>query len=490
VQENNSSEPCVRAGLTTRLLAAAVVLAVIITAAFAFLLFAMASVNRAMGAATHSAQEIFVARDIRRALGDIETSQRGFIITGDQSFLGPWEVGRDRLPERLSTLRKLVDEPGQAIRAEQLERDALSYLNEYAIPLVAAARRGEPWVKSLAVSEDGKKRMDTIRTELEVYLSSELSMSLAEQAEEEHLYHRATMVAGGGIAVSVLVIAIGSVYLARTVLHPVRRTAQMAERLAAGDLSARMPQTGSAEIGVLEQNFNSMAESLQQNRDELARLNDEQTALRHVATLVAEGRPANEIFSAVTEEIGLLLRADITRLVRFETDGTGTVCAAWTQGRDAVPVGARIDIQATVAEHVRKSGDPARRTEVSPPELPEGTYSAVGAPIMVGGAPWGAITGLSPIDRALPDAMEVRMAEFTHLVATAIANAQARSDLMSSRARIVAAADESRRHHHRAGRDLSRRVHSSERVVPDLRQSDHDLTVASRRLHPRSCAMG
>ncbi len=226
--------------------------------------------------------------------------------------------------------------------------------------------------------------MDTIRQELENFLSNEQSLSLAEQADADRQYHRATMVAAGGIAVSVLVIGLGSIYLARTVLRPVRRTARMAERLASGDLEARVPQTGTAEIGVLERNFNSMAESLQQNRDELARLNNEQTALRHIATLVAEGRPANEIFSVVTEEVGLLLHADITRLLRFEADGTGTVAAAWTQARDPVPVGARIDIDSTVAAHVRSSGNPARHIEISPPDLPEGTYCAVGAPIMVG----------------------------------------------------------------------------------------------------------
>jgi signal transduction histidine kinase len=447
----NPSEAGVRAGLTTRLLLATGVLAVIVTAAFAFLLFAMASVNNARGIATHSAQESYVARDVRRLLIDMETAQRGYIITGDPSFLTRWEVGRQKLPERLMTLRNMVDDPGQGMRANQLQTDALSYVNDYAVPLVDAARRGEGWVRSLATSEDGKRRMDSLRQELDMFLSTEISLSLAEQAEAENLYRRATIVAGGGLAASVLVTAVSSAYLARRVVRPVRRTARMAERLAAGDFEARVPQTGQAEIGVLERNFNSMAETLQHSRDELARLNDVQTALRHVATLVAEGRPSNEVFAAVTEEVGLLLHADITRLLRFEADGTGTVAAAWTQTRGPVPVGARIEIDVTVAAEVRQSGTSARRTEVSPPDLPEATYCAVGAPIVVGGQLWGAITGLSPIDRELPDDTEARMAEFTDLVGTAIANAQARADLMSSRARIVAAADESRR---RIERDL------------------------------------
>ena len=83
-----------------------------------------------------------MASDVRRLLIDMETGQRGFIITGEPSFLEPWEIGRRTLPERVATLRKIVDDPGQAKRAEQLETDSLAYIREYSVPLVDAARRG------------------------------------------------------------------------------------------------------------------------------------------------------------------------------------------------------------------------------------------------------------------------------------------------------------------------------------------------------------
>jgi signal transduction histidine kinase len=71
-------------------------------------------------------------------------------------------------------------------------------------------------------------------------------------------------------------------------------------------------------------------------------------------------------------------------------------------------------------------------------------------PIHVNGRLWGAIavgSGQGP----LPPDVEQRMTEFTDLVATAVANAQSRAELITSRARIVAAADEARR---RIERDL------------------------------------
>jgi signal transduction histidine kinase len=477
----------VRYGLTARLLLATGVVAVIVTTAFALLFFAMTAVHRARDMAVRSADEAYVARDVRRMLVDMETNQRGFIITGEKSFLAPWEVARQRLPERLTALRNMVDDPGQATRAKQLETEALAYVNDYAVPLVDAARRGDAWVRSLPAMDEGKRRMDALRQRLDAYLTMELSLGLAEQTNADRDYQRATIVAAVGLGVSVLVTALSTVYLARGVVRPVRQTARMAERLSAGDLDACVPETGKAEIGVLERDFNAMAESLQTGHAELTRVNDEQAALRHVATCVAQGRPASEVFASVTEEVGLLLDAEITRLLRFEADGSATVAGAWTRTGKPVPVGARIEIDMTVASPVRQSSKSARRTEMSPPGLAEGSYSAVGAPVMVSGAVWGAMTALSPLDRPLPKDTETRMAKFTDLVGTAIANAQARADLMASRTRIVAAADESRR---RIERDMHDGI--QQRLVAltlKLRMAEENVPPAAPELREQLAAL-
>ena len=80
-----------------------------------------------------------------------------------------------------------------------------------------------------------------------------------------------------------------------------------------------------------------------------------------------------------------------------------------------------------------------------------GIGSAVGAPIVVEGRIWGAMIVATRESGPLPAGTESRIEKFTELVATAISNMQARSDLAASRARIVAATDEERR---RVVRDL------------------------------------
>ena len=72
-------------------------------------------------------------------------------------------------------------------------------------------------------------------------------------------------------------------------------------------------------------------------------------------------------------------------------------------------------------------------------------------PISVAGRLWGVVTVGSAREASLPADTEARLAAFTELVGTAIANAEAQAALAASRARIVAAADEARR---RIERDL------------------------------------
>jgi signal transduction histidine kinase len=213
--------------------------------------------------------------------------------------------------------------------------------------------------------------------------------------------------------------------LIRSVTLPVRRAAAMAGRLASGDLATRMPETSVGEIGALERSFNAMAGSLEKSRDELRRLADEQAALRRVATLVARAVPPAEIFDAAAAEVRSLLGADVTRLLCHEPDGTVTDVAG----------GAGHESAASVIGELRG----------------QGIQASVQAPIVVEGRQWGVmLAGWSTAAAPSPDSEE-RLAQFTDLVATAIANAQSRAELAASRARVVATADETRR---RIERDL------------------------------------
>jgi signal transduction histidine kinase/ketosteroid isomerase-like protein len=189
-----------------------------------------------------------------------------------------------------------------------------------------------------------------------------------------------------------------------------------------------------------------------------SKMAEEQAALRRVATLVARGVSQDELFAAVNEEVGWLVGADHTSLMRFEPDDTVTLVAAWSAADADFPVGARRPVD----DELRSLRDGGGAARFGPMELPLGgpfveearqlaIRSALGVPIVVDGRVWGAAFAASTREEPFPEDTTARIAGFTELVATAIANAEARTEVAASRARLVAATDEERR---RVVRDL------------------------------------
>ena len=177
-----------------------------------------------------------------------------------------------------------------------------------------------------------------------------------------------------------------------------------------------------------------------QAHEGLARLAEEQAALRRVATLVAEGVAPDALFEAVSAEVARLVPAEGAALTRFEDDGTVTALGGWTSSGGYVHAGKRFDVHGTVSGRVLETGGPARIGDytVEPGEAPQtahemGWHSSVGAPITIEGRLWGVLAVVSR-EQPLPADAERRLAGFAELVATAVANAESSAE----RARLAA----------------------------------------------------
>jgi signal transduction histidine kinase len=196
-----------------------------------------------------------------------------------------------------------------------------------------------------------------------------------------------------------------------------------------------------------------------QARMELQSSAAEQAALRRVAELVARAAPPEEVFAAVTAEAGRLHAADLAFLNRYAPDGTGVFVGAWAApGGPAVADGTRLPLGGqNVTSLVFQTGRSARIDHYAGATGPfadfareAGARASVGVPISVAGRLWGVMI-LSSRFGPLPANTEARLAGFTELAATAVANTEAQAEVAASRARIVAASDEARR---RIERDL------------------------------------
>ena len=243
---------------------------------------------------------------------------------------------------------------------------------------------------------------------------------------------------------------------------------------------------------------------------ERKQLEAEQAALRHVATLVARGTGPEPLFRAVADEVGALIGCDTAAIVRFEADGSATVMGGHLTRR---PPGDRFEPDAGyVVASVLSTGHAARFDTDDPTAsgMPdavraEGIRSGIAAPIVVDGELWGTIT-VASLHGSLPASTEQRLADFTDLVGTAIANAESRAELLASRSRIVTTADQTRRRIERDLHDgaqqrlvtLTMKLRALEALTPDaealgrdveeiaagLEDVLDDLRETARGLHP------
>src|SRR5262249_52814825 len=180
----------------------------------------------------------------------------------------------------------------------------------------------------------------------------------------------------------------------------------------------------------LEQFSNLVATAIgnAEARGEVARLANEQAALRRSDTLGARGAEPEQVSAAVAAEADAAYSAT-SAVVRFQHDPPSLVVAAVSREAD-IPVGTRMPFAEGMASaEIYRTGRPARTTRASlggtPAETadPLAIVSQVGVPVVVEGSVWGALMLLGREE--LPPGMEQRLEKFTELVTTAIANAEA-----------------------------------------------------------------
>ena len=173
-------------------------------------------------------------------------------------------------------------------------------------------------------------------------------------------------------------------------------------------------------------------------RTELEQVAAEQAALGRVATLVAEAVPPGDVFTAVAAEVAGLFGVPHVALFRYEREGLGTVIAGAGEvlsylGRPwPCPAG-----DPGIVASLQQTGQPLRiddytpiRNAIAGPARELDIGMAAGVPVIVSGRVWGAVVVAAGYQRPpLPADTLDRLAGFTELMATAIANSDARTEI-------------------------------------------------------------
>ncbi len=220
---------------------------------------------------------------------DMETSWRGYVITGREEFLQPFYQGRANLPVVLAQIRTgLKNQPDQLAHLTSAEQLISEWVNQVAEPDIAQRRRGAS-ASLLASADLGKSLMDQVRQQLTAIQDAEQlhidDISRQEAARASRARAETWLVGLMTLAAALLL----GIPLTRNVTRPVHALVAATRALAEHGPGIQIPVRGDDEIGRLTAAFNGMSrdladqrgrvvaqtEELQAQQEELAAQNEE-----------------------------------------------------------------------------------------------------------------------------------------------------------------------------------------------------------------------
>jgi signal transduction histidine kinase/CheY-like chemotaxis protein len=218
---------------------------------------------RAADARARSTEETLLNLEVLRSeVLSAETSLRGYLLVGDEGFLGPYRDAAPRIAAALRTLRDSAD----AGAAEGLDRisslttEWRALFAEIVLNRIQEGRRED--ALDLVESGQGKARVDRVRAEVSL-----LEQGARAELEDRREFADLVATVGGVLAVAAtLAIAVVTIRaqrrLVRNIADPLVGLAATADRFGGGDLEARAVGTGVVEVERVAGAFNLMADRM------------------------------------------------------------------------------------------------------------------------------------------------------------------------------------------------------------------------------------
>ncbi|HEX8614393.1 MAG TPA: methyl-accepting chemotaxis protein [Telluria sp.] len=278
---------------------AAVVLLLVLLVSVAYANFKKLSAANDINVHTYQ-----VTAEVNGALAqliNIETGQRGFLLTGNPASLEPYNSGKTDFIKHVKQATALTaDNPVQQERLQRLQREQEAWLASAIDPTIAlrkAAADGDTAGVVAAEKEGkGKKGMDAMRGLIAEITGAEEVLLVQRAREARELdTQTAGMLVGGGVLAAVLAGVI-ALWLARNITVPLGRAVAFAQQVAEGDLTAHVESNSADEIGELLGALKTMNSSLSRIVGEV------RTGTDTIATASTEISSGNFDLSARTEQ--------------------------------------------------------------------------------------------------------------------------------------------------------------------------------------------
>ena len=198
-----------------------------------------------------------------------ETGQRGFIITGAERYLDPYNAALQRLDDDLRDLRQLTgDNPEQQRRLGRLEPLIALKLAELKESIELRRAQGFEPALQLVLTDKGKQAMADIRSLVGEMIATEQQLQAARDAAASASAATTQWVTLLGMALSVLMVIAAALFLTQHIARPLRAVSEVADRVSAGNLAVELTVSRrSDEIGALQAAILHMLQSLRQTAE-------------------------------------------------------------------------------------------------------------------------------------------------------------------------------------------------------------------------------
>jgi len=306
-------------GIGGRMAVAGGLVALVAAIAFAVLLSAIGDLRQSARLSRETQQMLVAASRLETITLQLQSGQRGFLLTGDPAFLQAYEEAARELADAMLELDSFARErTDQRARVRELGASIRAYYDTWSQPLIRLAETDLEAAQRRVLTGTGERAVARIRGMFDELAAVEEVLGASREAEAQADGRKAAVVAVVSLAALLTLLAAIVLYFVRVVVVPVQRIVVAAQRRTAGDLSARVEPAGVGEARRLVENFNEMATAIESDLHELERRRAEiEAVLEAAADGIAMTGPdgallfTNERMEVLWRELGVDRRGSI-----------------------------------------------------------------------------------------------------------------------------------------------------------------------------------
>ncbi|HEY9734847.1 MAG TPA: response regulator [Trichocoleus sp.] len=249
----------------------------------------------------HTYQVLDQLNALETALVNAETGQRGYIVTGQERYLEPYQDALAAIDQQLEALERLVsDNPTQQQRFSGIEPLVVARLDRLRQGVELRRNSGFEAAQAFTLTDEGRRLMQQIRVILAQMEEEERELLQVRSQRAQAAAQRTLDTIVFGIPVSFLLLGLVGVWLSRNIAHPLRLLSDTAEQIADGDLSVTLPESNAQdETGVLTRTFNQMVANLR----ETIQKNEEQRWLKSGLADLSQSLQGQRDLESVAQEV-------------------------------------------------------------------------------------------------------------------------------------------------------------------------------------------